>query len=138
MQCKALRISALVIALTAFVPAVVYAAWVRVNFRACSYSGSSYNCALQEDDRLGHSTISTLNVHVTDNSASHEVWAVACRQSFEASIGSCGADDSTSVGGTPGQVTLTPSLSAWSNSSGSGYIFVQGLQGSLQGYYAAN
>jgi len=138
MQIRSLSIPALLLALIWLIPADVDAAWVRINFRACSFSGSSYNCALDEDDRLGHATISTLNVYVRDVSPASEAWAVACRQSYLDGIGSCGAEDSTSVAGTPGYTMLEPSLSAWSNSSGTGYIFVQVSQGNFQGYYAEN
>jgi hypothetical protein len=139
MHIQSLRIPALLIALATFTPTEVGAAWVRVNQRGCSYSASATNCGLNEDDRLAHNTVDTLNVYVYDVSASSERYAVACRQSYDSAFVSCGAEDSTSVAGTPGHVMLEPSLSAWSSSYlGTAYIFVNGGFGSMQGYYAAN
>jgi hypothetical protein len=137
MHVRSLRMAVLLVALSCLAPSEVDAAWIRVNWRACEVS-SVHNCPLHEDDRLAHDTINELYVYVYDVSASNEVNAVACRQSYDTSFVSCGVEDSTSVAGTPGYATLSPGLDAWSAYWGTAYIWVDRGLGAVTGYYAEN
>lgn len=78
-------------------------------------------CPLIETSTMPRDAVVDLGVHVEDNNPEKPACSEACRVSFSGNVASCGTPACTT---TSGHSRLEPSLSAWNNSTGTAFIYV--------------
>ncbi len=105
-------------------------------------------CDIEDTDRFSKQEITTLNIHVRDNSSTASIYAKACYTMYNGTGGSCGSTVS-SGGAFTGEKVLRVPLTAWTNSTSAqmGYVIVElpadvapagGDTSSFHGYYISD